>query len=162
MSVLPDVLIPGLSIVFCGSAAGAASASRGAYYAGPGNAFWPALHAAGFTPYQLSPEEYMSVTRHGLGLTDLAKDVSGQDSMLRAGDFDRTGLRAKMLEYRPRMLAFTSKRAAQEFMGRPVDYGLLPGTIGETALFVLPSPSGAARRYWSDAPWRDLARLQLR
>jgi len=39
--VLPDVLTPGLQVVFCGTAAGTASAKRGAYYAGPGNQFWP-------------------------------------------------------------------------------------------------------------------------
>jgi G:T/U-mismatch repair DNA glycosylase len=41
--VLPDLLRPGLRIVFCGTAAGTASARAGAYYAGPGNAFWPTL-----------------------------------------------------------------------------------------------------------------------
>jgi TDG/mug DNA glycosylase family protein len=69
-------------------------------------------------------------------------------------------LRTKIQKYRPRVLAFTSKRAAEEFVGHPVDYGLLPDTISETALFVLPSPSGAVRRYWCDEPWRELARLR--
>jgi double-stranded uracil-DNA glycosylase len=73
---------------------------------------------------------------------------------------DRDGLRAKVLRYRPRLLAFTSKRAAEEFLKHPVDYGLLGETIGETVLFVLPSPSGAARRYWDTEHWRELARLR--
>lgn len=160
MSVLPDVLIPGLSVVFCGSAVGAASAKRRAYYAGPGNAFWPTLAKIRLTPYQFAPEEYMTVTEHGLGLTDLAKRIAGQDSILRKEDFDRDGLKAKMLEYRPRILAFTSKRAAREYLGYPVDYGPLREAIGETILYVLPSPSGAARRYWSEKPWEELARLK--
>ena len=159
MNVLPDVLAPGLSVVFCGSAVGAASAHKGAYYAGPGNNFWPTLFNVGLTPHQLAPEEYGTVTDHGLGLTDLAKTVSGQDSILKAEDFDRDGLKASILEYRPRILAFTSKRAAREYLGHPVGYGLQPETIGETMLFVLPSPSGAARRYWSDKPWHELACL---
>nr|HQT26871.1 mismatch-specific DNA-glycosylase [Burkholderiales bacterium] len=58
MSVLPDVLAPDLAVVFCGSAVGAASARRRAYYAGPGNAFWPTLARVGFTPCQLTPDEY--------------------------------------------------------------------------------------------------------
>jgi len=66
----------------------------------------------------------------------------------------------KIRRYRPRVLAFTSKRAAEEFIGYPVGYGLLPEKVGETRLFVLPSPSGAARRYWHKKPWRDLARLR--
>jgi len=55
--VLPDVLAPGLAIVFCGTAVGTVSARRRAYYAGPGNAFWPTLHRVGLTPRQLLPEE---------------------------------------------------------------------------------------------------------
>jgi TDG/mug DNA glycosylase family protein len=160
MSVLPDVLAPGLAVVFCGSAVGTASALRRAYYAGPGNAFWPTLAAVGLTPRQLAPEEYKSITKYGLGLTDLAKTISGSDHVLAEKHFDRDGLRAKVLRFRPRVLAFTSKRAAEEFIKYPVDYGLLGETIGETALFVLPSPSGAARRYWDTKHWRELARLR--
>jgi TDG/mug DNA glycosylase family protein len=160
MSVLRDLLAPDLAVVFCGTAAGTASARRRAYYAGPGNAFWPTLFAVGLTPRRLEPEEYECITEYGLGLTDLAKTVAGSDRSLSAEHFDSDGLRAKIQKYRPRVLAFTSKRAAEEFVGHPVDYGLLPDSIGETALFVLPSPSGAARRYWCDKPWRELAHLR--
>jgi TDG/mug DNA glycosylase family protein len=160
MSVLPDVLVPGLAIVFCGTAVGAASARRRAYYAGPGNAFWRTLFEVGLTPRHLEPEEYKCITQYGLGLTDLAKTVAGSDEVLSDEHFDRDGLRAKIRRYRPRVLAFTSKRAAEEFLRHPVDHGLLPKQVGKTRLFVLPSPSGAARRYWDKKPWRDLARLR--
>lgn len=160
MSVLPDLLAPGLAVVFCGSAVGTASARRRAYYAGPGNAFWRTLSDVGLTPRQMAPEEYKSITKYGLGLTDLAKTVSGSDRVLSEKHFNHTGLRAKMLQYQPRILAFTSKRAAEEFVRHSVDYGLLDETVGETALFVLPSPSGAARRYWNEKHWRELARLR--
>lgn len=60
--VLPDVVGPCLDIIFCGTAAGKASAQRKAYYAGPGNAFWPTLHKVGLTPHQLKPEEFRSLT----------------------------------------------------------------------------------------------------
>lgn len=43
MPVPPDLLAPHLRLVFCGTAAGNVSAARGAYYAGPGNQFWPIL-----------------------------------------------------------------------------------------------------------------------
>ncbi len=161
MAVLRDVLAPRLRVVFCGTAPGAASARRQAYYAGPGNAFWPSLFEVGFTPRQLRPEEYAAVTDYGLGLTDLAKEVSGQDSVLSPEDFDRVALGAKVQRYCPGVLAFTSKRAAQEFLCRPVDYGLLPDSIGATRLFVLTSPSGAARRHWSLQPWHALARMAV-
>ena len=160
MTVLPDVLTRGLDIVFCGTAAGTVSARRGAYYAGPGNAFWPTLFKVGLTPRLFTPEEYPKVIEHGLGLTDLAKTVYGQDHTLRAGNFDRARLRENILEYRPCILAFTSKRAAKEFLGCSVEYGLQHERIGKTRLFVLPSPSGAARRYWDEQPWSELARLR--
>ena len=160
MSVLPDVLVRGLAVVFCGTAAGTASAARGAYYAGPGNAFWRTLFEVGLTPRRLEPEEYQCVTEFSLGLTDLAKTISGADHVLLPEHFGRNELRAKVRHYRPSVLAFTSKRAAEEYLGRPVRYGLLKEKIDETMLFVLPSPSGAARRYWDLTPWRDLAELR--
>ncbi|MGH8372954.1 MAG: mismatch-specific DNA-glycosylase [Gammaproteobacteria bacterium] len=159
MDVLPDILIANLVTVFCGSAVGAASARRGAYYAGPGNAFWPTLFEVGLTPRRLQPEEYPSVIQFGIGLTDLAKTVSGADAILRDEHFGRDDLRRKILRYHPSLLAFTSKRAAREFLEHPVNYGLQQEQLGDTAIFVLPSPSGAARGYWDTEPWQALARL---
>lgn len=161
MTVLPDLLAPNLAVVFCGTAVGAASKRRRAYYAGRGNGIWPTLFRVGLTPRLLEPEEYGCITEYGLGLTDLVKTMAGPDAVLPATHFDPDGLRAKMRRYRPRILAFTSKRAGEEFVGHSVDYGLLSQRIGSTALFVLPSPSGLARRYWSEEPWRELAQLRL-
>ena len=159
--ILPDLLASGLDIVFCGTAVGAASARRRAYYAGPGNGFWPTLYRVGLTPRLLRPEEYEQLLGLGIGLTDLAKEVSGNDDILSRSHFDCDRLRAVLAEYRPRIVAFTGKRAAQQFVGRSVDYGGLAEKVGETRLFVLPSPSGAACRYWSVAPWQALAQLRL-
>jgi TDG/mug DNA glycosylase family protein len=160
MTVLPDVLAPDLDIVFCGTAVSAASARKEAYYAGPGNAFWPTLHKVGLTPREVRPEEYIQLTRWKMGFTDLAKNTSGNDRGLSKAHFDVARLGSLIMEYRPRIVAFTSKRAAQEFVGHSVDYGLLPDAVGQTILFVLPSPSGAARRYWSERHWQELCRLR--
>ncbi len=159
--ILPDLLAPDLDVVFCGTAVGAASARRRAYYAGPGNAFWPTLHRVGLTPRQLRPEEYAQLLGWRIGLTDLAKEISGNDDILSRHHFDCDRLRVLLAEYRPKILAFTGKRAAQQYVGRAVDYGCLDEKTGETRLFVLPSPSGAACRYWSVAPWQALAQLRL-
>jgi double-stranded uracil-DNA glycosylase len=160
MTVLPDILAPNLHILFCGTAVGNVSAQRRAYYAGPGNMFWPTLYEVGLTPRLLRPEEYREVLSFGLGLTDLVKTVSGVDSQLSDSHFDRDRLAATILRYAPKIVAFTSKRAAQEFLGRPVGYGLQPETVGSTLLFVLPSPSGAARRWWDISYWRYVAQLR--
>jgi len=158
--VLPDLLAPDLDIVFCGTAAGDASARQGAYYAGRGNAFWPTLHQVGLTPRQLMPREYPELLTWRMGLTDMVKLVSGNDEVLSKEQFDVDRLRLMVRDYRPRILAFTSKRAAREFVGRPVGYGCLAQSEGDTALFVLPSPSGAARRHWTPLHWQALADLR--
>lgn len=160
MTILPDLLAPNLDIVFCGTAVGNVSAQLGAYYAGPGNQFWPTLSEIGLTPRRLQPEEYREILSFGLGLTDLVKTVSGVDTQLSGHHFDRERLRGVILRYEPKIVAFTGKRAGREFLDRPVGYGLQPETVGSTALFVLPSPSGAARRWWDAGQWRDLARLR--
>jgi TDG/mug DNA glycosylase family protein len=157
MDVLGDLHRGGLSIIFCGTAVGDQSARLGAYYAGPGNKFWRTLHATGLTPDLLKPTDWRRLTEHGLGLTDLAKTVSGMDKILKRHDFDRDRLRQNILDWQPKVLAFNGKRAGQEFLERPVQYGQQPETIGTTALWVLPSTSGAASGHWSEEPWKLLA-----
>ncbi len=146
-------------MVFCGTAPGEKSAREKAYYAHSGNAFWRTLAEVGFTPFQIRPQDYPSVTKYGLGLTDVAKNVFGSDSALKPSDFDPDGLRAKILRYKPCLLAFTSKNAARALLGRSCDYGLQEEKIGSTGLFVLCSPSGHARLYWDGRIWQRLAEL---
>jgi len=157
--VLPDVLQPGLALVFCGTAAGKRSAAEGAYYAHPGNLFWRALHQAGLTPRLLAPAEFTLLPSYGIGLTDLAKHHVGNDNQLPRDAFDAAALMAKIEHHAPRMLAFTSKNGARAALGHAVDYGLQPDAIGDTQIFVLPSPSGQARGHWNIAPWLALAEL---
>jgi TDG/mug DNA glycosylase family protein len=158
VSVLPDVLAPGLKVVFCGTAVGDQSARAGAYYAGPGNQFWKVLFRVGLTPRQLRPQEFHLLLEHGIGLTDLAKTRFGSDSSLVASDFDCDALIVKIKKFAPQALAFNGKQAAKEFYNRRyVDYGRWPEPLGQTVVFVLPSTSGAARRYWDESYWRELA-----
>lgn len=155
--ILPDVLEPNLKVVFCGTQAGAQSARVGAYYAGRGNRFYEVLHKIGLTPHKLEPPEYPLLRTYGIGLTDIAKHTSGADKVLQAAHFDRDGLREKIAHYAPKVLAFNGKRSAQAFLGTQVEYGLLPERVGDTCLFVLPSTSGAARMFWDERYWRELA-----
>ncbi len=117
LPVLPDVLRPGLTVVFCGTAAGAQSARAGAYYAGQGNKFWRTLHQIGLTPRQLDPHEFPTLPDYGIGLTDIAKTYSGADSGLRRSHFDAAGLRAKIEHVAPHAFAFNGKRSASAFYG---------------------------------------------
>jgi mismatch-specific thymine-DNA glycosylase len=163
-TVLPDLLASGLVTVFCGSAVGAVSARLGAPYAGPGNKFWPTLAETGLTPRRFEPHEWRALVNFGIGLTDLNKTQSGSDASLSADADDPDAFVGKILDYRPRRVAFTAKRPAavlvRHLSGRtPIAYGVQPEKIGDTELFVLPSPSGLAVRFWDPAWWHALAAL---
>jgi TDG/mug DNA glycosylase family protein len=159
VAILPDVLEPDLRVVFCGTAAGTASARAGAYYAGPGNAFWKTLHETGITPRLLRPDEFRELPKFGVGLTDVSKVKSGSDQEVGSDGFDIPALEGALAEYRPGWIAFNGKNAARAAFGRPVDYGEQDERIGDTAAFVLPSTSGAARGFWDIGHWRRLAEL---
>jgi TDG/mug DNA glycosylase family protein len=173
--ILPDLVGPGLRIIFCGTAAGAMSAQRGHYYANPGNRFWQLLADTGLTPRRLAPEEDHLMPSFGLGLTDLCKVASGQDAAIPASAYDPARLLALVDRHRPAILAFTSLTAARlaarltvgpavglaagPAAGRGVTAGPLPrdARLPGTVLWALPSPSGLARRHFSMAPWQALA-----
>ena len=163
--VLPDVLAPGLTIVFCGTAAGTELARRRAYYAHPQNRFWRVLQEVGLTPRRLAPAEYSLLPDFGLGLTDIAKYVSGMDRELPRGALGRASceaLFAKIALAAPGILAFTSLTAGRRYLGRDdAGYGLQPETIAETAIWLLPSPSPTATWKWDAAPWRALSEAAL-
>lgn len=158
-AVLADLLRPGLQLVFCGTAAGSASARARAYYAGPGNAFWRTLYATGLTPTQLAPSEYRRLLDSGIGLTDICKVRHGSDAEVGTEEFDVDGLRARVAAVEPVYLAFNGKNSARGALERDVGIGPQEERIGGAAVWVLPSTSGAARRYWDLEPWQELARI---
>jgi TDG/mug DNA glycosylase family protein len=155
--ILPDLLAPNLKLVFCGTAASNISAKLEAYYANPQNAFWLTLYKIGLSPRQFAPQEYPKLLELGIGLTDLAKDAQGMDKGLKALDFDTEQFRMKILKYQPAILAFTSKKGASVYLRKKPDYGLQEEVIGATQLWVLPSPSGAARSSWDIHIWQAMA-----
>ncbi len=156
--LLPDLLAPNLKLLFCGTAPSTASAAAKAYYAKPGNKFWPSLHAVGITPRQFAPAEYRTLLTLSIGFTDLCKHVAGTDAQLPKDAFDVDAVSAKLKKYTPAIVAFTSKNAAQSYLGHGVEYGWQRGQAGEaTAIFVLPSPSGLATRFFNIAIWQELA-----
>jgi double-stranded uracil-DNA glycosylase len=155
--VLPDVLAPGLEVVFCGNAAGKVSARKGAPFAGPGNYFWPVLHEVGLTPVLLAPDEFRRLPEFGLGLTDACKTRFGSDAEVGTAHHDPGRIRRSVSTYTPAHLAFVGKQAARIVLGRPVDYGRQPELVEDAQVWVLPSTSGLARRFWSIEPWRELA-----
>ncbi|MBV8393662.1 MAG: mismatch-specific DNA-glycosylase [Alphaproteobacteria bacterium] len=166
--LVPDLLAPGLDLVFCGTAPSPASYKARAYYANPGNAFWATLHAVGLTPEKLPPQRYAELLQWGLGLTDLNKTEYGSDHELSAAAMDARALRRKLAKFRPAAIAFTSKNAASIALGTKVaTYGRRAEPLEGAVVFVLASPSGRARSFWTLAPWKEAAsfvnmRRQLR
>lgn len=162
--ILPDLLAPGLDLVFCGTAPSRISAARGAYYANPGNRFWPTLWEIGLLPAPWPATAYPGLLDLKLGLTDLNKTEIGNDADLTPAAFDVPGFMAKMQRERPAAIAFTSKHGARIFLahqgmgkgGGPV-WGQQPDAWEGITLFVLPSPSGQARRSFDLGPWREMA-----
>lgn len=155
---IPDLLAPGLDLVFCGTAPSPASFKARAYYANPGNAFWPTLYAVGLTPERLAPQRYPELLGLGIGLTDLNKTEVGSDHELSSEAMDAGALHAKLRRFRPAAIAFTSKHAASLALGiRSPSYGRQPEPLEGAIAFVLASPSGRARSFWTLAPWRQAA-----
>ncbi len=157
--LVPDLLGSNLQLVFCGTAPSAASAQAKAYYAKPGNQFWPTLHRLGFTPRLLKPQEFPELLQYGIGLTDLCKTVSGNDDELPREALDRDALTEKIKTYQPKLVAFTSKHGASVYFGRRVEYGLQEQLLGSTRFYVCCSTSGRARRFWREEVWEGLADL---
>jgi TDG/mug DNA glycosylase family protein len=160
--VLPDLLRPGLRVVFCGTAVGTESARRRAYYAHPQNKFWRALFDVRLTPRQFSPDEYLQVLQWGIGLTDLAKFVYGMDRELPRGALGfeaKNSLEVKIKAAQPKILAFTSLAAGRSYLGRRAGPGEQRSRIGATRIWVLPSPSPTAGWNWESNKhwWRMLA-----
>lgn len=157
---LPDVMMPGLDVVFVGTAAGRRSAAVGAYYAHPGNRFWRTLFEVGLTPRLYQPHEFPDLVRLGIGFTDMAKLASGMDHEIDPEQFDLPRFEAAIDRCHPRAIAFTSKKAASVFLGEPtgrIVLGRQKHPRKRSEIFVLSSPSGAATRYWTIAPWAALA-----
>ena len=156
--LIPDLLAPGLDLVFCGTAPSPASFKARAYYANPGNAFWPTLHAVGLTPERLAPQRYPELLTLRLGLTDLNKTEVGSDHELSPEAMDAQSLHAKLRRYRPAAIAFTSKHAASLALGvKAPAYGRQVELLEGAVAFVLASPSGRARSFWTLAPWKEAA-----
>jgi TDG/mug DNA glycosylase family protein len=156
-SAVPDVLAPGLRIVFCGINPGFRSAAAGAHFANPRNDFWRLLHDAGLTSRLLEPHEQGELLAFGCGLTNAAHRTTRGSGDLRRADFAGAAERLERMaaDLRPAFIAFVGKAAYEgTFRERPA-LGLQDRLLGETRLFVLPStsPANAAVPYAERLGW---------
>lgn len=153
-----DVIAPDLRVLFCGINPGLYTAAVGHHFARPGNRFWPALYAGGFTSRILSPFEERELLKSGYGITNVVARATASADLLTKEEIVAGGerLRAKVLRYRPRILAVLGVGAYRTAFNQPkAVVGPQEDKIGNSLLWVLPNPSGLNANYQAAA----LARL---
>ena len=137
---VPDVIAPELDVLFCGINPGLYTAWAGHHFARPGNRFWPALHASGFTPRLLRPSEERELLDLGLGVTNVVRPPTR-----RGGE-----------RWRPRYVAVLGVTAYRAAFDEPkAMLGAQPRRLGPARVWVLPNPSGLNAHHQP----ADLARL---
>jgi TDG/mug DNA glycosylase family protein len=160
---VPDLIVPGLSILFCGINPGLYSGATGFHFARPGNRFWPALHAGGFTERVLAPWEEHLLLDSGYGVTALVRRATATAAELTDEEFlaGRRALERKVRRYKPRWVAVLGLGAYRTAFGRPrAVAGRQPERIGPAGLWVLPNPSGLNAHFTPAALARLFAELR--
>jgi TDG/mug DNA glycosylase family protein len=155
---VPSVIAPHLRVLFCGINPGLYTAAVGHHFARPGNRFWPALHASGFTDRLLSPFEEHELLAQGYGITNVVARATATAAELSAAEYVEGGrkLKATVRRYQPRFLAVLGVGAYRTAFDSPkAKLGLQPEPIGATSVWVLPNPSGLNAHYQP----KDLARM---
>jgi TDG/mug DNA glycosylase family protein len=153
-----DVIAPNLRVLFCGINPGLYTAAVGHHFARPGNRFWPALYAAGFTERLLSPFDERELLKGGYGITNVVSRTTASADQLTREEIVAGGeqLKAKVLRYKPRVLAVLGVGAYRTAFNQPkATVGRQVESLGDTVLWVLPNPSGLNANYQAAA----LARL---
>ena len=153
-----DVIAPGLRVLFCGINPGLYTAAVGHHFARPGNRFWPALFAAGFTDRLLSPFAERELLANGYGITNVVMRATATADQLSLAELTEGGKRlvAKVRRCKPEFLAVLGVVAYRAAFGnRDAVIGEQEKTIGKTRIWVLPNPSGLNAHYQP----KDLARI---
>jgi double-stranded uracil-DNA glycosylase len=142
---IPNVIAPGLKILFCGINPGLYSGATGHHFARPGNRFWPALHGAGFTPRLLDPSEERLLLDYGCGITNLVARTTASADQLEPRELvaGRARLIANVRRYRPGALAVLGIGAYRTAFEQPrATLGRQPDDLAGAMVWVLPNPSG--------------------
>jgi TDG/mug DNA glycosylase family protein len=147
---VPDVIAPGLQVLFCGINPGLYSGAVRHHFARPGNRFWPALHRAGFSRRLLSPFEEHLLLGAGCGITNLVGRATAGADELTAAELVAGGRRLarKLRRYRPAVVAFLGLTAYRTACGQPqARLGRQAESLAGAEVWVLPNPSGLNAHY---------------
>ena len=161
--VIPDVLAQDLRVLFCGINPGLWSGAVGLHFARPGNRFWPALYAAGFTPEPFTASRQDELPALGIGISNIVARTTARADELTAEEL-REGARIlteKAAEYRPVWIAvvgITAYRTA--FDRRPAQIGPQTEHIADSRVWALPNPSGLNAHWSAQALAEEFARFR--
>ena len=142
---VPDLIAPGLRVLFCGINPGLYSAATRHHFARPGNRFWPALYRSGFTSRLVAPWEESALLALGLGITNLVARATASAAELAPAEFlaGRRRLAGKAARFRPAWVAILGVGAYRTGFRRPeARLGRQLERLGTAGLWVLPNPSG--------------------
>ena len=147
---VPDVIAPGLRVLFCGINPGLYSGATGHHFARPGNRFWPTLYQAGFTPRLLDPSEERELLKLGYGITNLVPRATATADELSADELvaGQRRLKSKVRRYKPQVVAVLGISAYRTaFSQKVVKLGKQPEQLLDATVWVLPNPSGLNAHY---------------
>jgi TDG/mug DNA glycosylase family protein len=160
---IPDIVGTDLRVLFSGINPSLYSAATGHHFARPGNRFWPALHASGFTPRLLHPSEQSILPEFGLGITNVVARATARADELSPAELVAGGeiLAALAARWRPRCLAVLGVTAYRTAFGQPkAAMGRQDHEIGGVRVWVLPNPSGLNAHYSAAALAAAFAELR--
>jgi TDG/mug DNA glycosylase family protein len=149
---LRDRIGSGVRVLFVGINPGVRSALTGHHFAGFSNRFWKLLFHSGLVPEPLTYVDDDRLPEWGYGITNVvSRPTPGIDTLTReeyvAG---AARLRRKIRHYRPPVVALvgvTVFRALFPARRGAVSLGLQKERLGDSAVFVLPNPSGRNANY---------------
>jgi TDG/mug DNA glycosylase family protein len=147
---VPDVIAPGLRILFCGINPGLYSGATGHHFARPGNRFWPTLDLAGFTPSLLHPSEERELLTYGYGITNLVSRATATADELAPEELvaGQRRLKSKVKRYQPQVVAVLGISAYRTaFARKTVALGRQLELLAGAIVWVLPNPSGLNAHY---------------
>ena len=159
MRTLPDLLTPGLRLVFVGLNPSEYSAREGHYFANPRNRFWPAFNRSALLPPAIgrdcTPADDVGLMEYGIGFTDVVKRPTPQGSALKAADYRQWAplLREKLLQCQPQLVCLHGLMAYKAYLRyaegerTSPELGLQSRCAGASPVFVVPNPSPANARY---------------
>jgi len=144
---LRDRITPGMQVLFVGINPGVRSALTGHHFAGFSNRFWKLLFESRLVPERVTYEDDDRLHEWGYGITNIVARATPGIDTLRPDEYvgGRGRLLAKVRKYRPRVVALVGVTVFRSMFPEhkgPVPLGLQRQMLGDSALFVLPNPSG--------------------